>query len=143
MSNYLKIAGISLLSMAIGVGVGAGMFAVSSAQSGKLYELRIYKSTEGNLDNLNARFRDHTMRIFEKHGMENIGYWTPTSEEERDDTLVYIIAHDSEEAAAASWGAFIQDPEWQEVAEASNANGQILAGIENKYMVATDYSPMQ
>ncbi len=141
MSNYLKIAGISLLSMAIGV--GAGMFAVSSAQSGKLYELRIYKSTEGNLDNLNARFRDHTMRIFEKHGMENIGYWTPTSEEERDDTLVYIIAHDSEEAAAASWGAFIQDPEWQEVAEASNANGQILAGIENKYMVATDYSPMQ
>ena len=52
------------------------------------------------------------MRIFEKHGMENIGYWTPTSEEERDDTLVYIIAHDSEEAAAASWSAFIQDPEW-------------------------------
>lgn len=141
MSNYLKIAGISLLSMAIGV--GAGMFAVSSAQSGKLYELRIYKSTEGNLDNLNARFRDHTMRIFEKHGMENIGYWTPTSEEERDDTLVYIIAHDSEEAAAASWGAFIQDPEWAEVAEASNANGQILAGIERKFMVATDYSPMQ
>ncbi|MXZ32530.1 MAG: NIPSNAP family protein [Gammaproteobacteria bacterium] len=111
------------------IGVGAGMFAVSSAQSGKLYELRIYKSTEGNLDNLNARFRDHTMRIFEKHGMENIGYWTPTSEEERDDTLVYIIAHDSEEAAAASWGAFIQDPDWQEVAEASNANGQNIAGI--------------
>ncbi len=141
MSNYLKIAGISLLSMAIGV--GAGMFAVSSAQSGKLYELRIYKSTEGNLGNLNARFRDHTLRIFEKHGMENIGYWTPTSEEERDDTLVYIIAHDSQEAADASWGAFIQDPEWAEVAEASNANGQILAGIERKFMVATDYSPLQ
>ncbi len=141
MSNYLKTAGISLLSLAIGV--GAGIFATSSAQSGKLYELRIYKSTPGNLDNLNARFRDHTMRIFEKHGMENIGYWTPTSEEERDDTLVYIIAHDSQEAADASWGAFIQDPEWAEVAEASNANGQILAGIERKYMLATDFSPMQ
>ncbi len=139
MSNYLKIAGISLLSMA----VGADMFAVSSAQSGKLYELRIYTSTPGNLDNLNARFRDHTLRIFEKHGMENIGYWTPISEEERDDTLVYIIAHDSQEAADASWDAFIQDPEWAEVAEASNANGQILAGIERKFMVATDYSPMQ
>lgn len=141
MSNYLKIAGISLLSMAIGV--GAGMFATSSAQSGKLYELRIYTSTPGNLDNLNARFRDHTMRLFEKHGMENIGYWTPTSEEERDNTLVYVIAHDSQEAADASWRAFGQDPEWQEVAEASNANGQILGGIDRKYMVATDFSPMQ
>ncbi len=141
MSNYLKIAGASLLSLVIGV--GAGLFVTTSAQGEKVYELRIYKSTEGNLGNLNARFRDHTMRIFEKHGMENIGYWTPTSEEERDDTLVYIIAHDNREAADASWAAFIQDPEWQEVAEASNANGQILAGIENKFMVATDYSPMQ
>ena len=125
------------------IGVGAGMFATSSAQSGKLYELRIYTSTPGNLDNLNARFRDHTMRLFEKHGMENIGYWTPTSEEERDNTLVYVIAHDSQEAADASWRAFGQDPEWQEVAEASNANGQILGGIDRKYMVATDFSPMQ
>ncbi len=141
MSNFLKIAGISLLSLSIGV--GAGMFATSSAQSGKLYELRIYTSTPGNLDNLNARFRDHTLRIFEKHGMENIGYWTPTSEEERDNTLVYIIAHDDQEAADASWGAFIQDPEWAEVAEASNANGQILGGIERKFMLATDFSPMQ
>ncbi len=141
MSNYLKIAGASLLSLVIGL--GAGLFVTTSAQDEKVYELRIYKSTEGNLGNLNARFRDHTMRIFEKHGMENIGYWTPTSEEERDDTLVYIIAHDNREAADASWAAFIQDPEWQEVAEASNANGQILAGIENKFMVATDYSPMQ
>lgn len=142
MSNYLKTAGISLLSLVIGV--GAGIFVTSSAQDGgKVFELRIYKSTPGNLDNLNARFRDHTMSLFEKHGMENIGYWTPTSEEERDDTLVYIIAHDSREAADASWSAFGQDPAWQEVAEASNANGQILAGIERKFMVATDFSPMQ
>ena len=141
-SNYLKTAGISLLTLVIGV--GAGIFVTSSAQDGgKVFELRIYKSTPGNLDNLNARFRDHTMSLFEKHGMENIGYWTPTSEEERDDTLVYIIAHDSREAADASWSAFGQDPAWQEVAEASNANGQILAGIERKFMVAADFSPMQ
>ncbi len=142
MSNYLKAAGISLLSLVIGI--GAGVFVTSSAQDeGKVFELRIYKSTPGNLDNLHARFRDHTMGLFEKHGMENIGYWTPTSEEERDDTLVYVIAHDSPEAAATSWRAFAQDPEWQAVAEASNANGEILDGLENKYMVATDYSPMQ
>ena len=142
MSKYLKTAGISLLSLVIGV--GAGVFFTSSAQDGgKVYELRIYQSTPGNLDNLNAHFRDHTLRSFEKHGMENVGYWTPTSEEEREDTLVYIIAHDSQEAADTSWRAFGQDPEWQEVAEASNANGQILAGIERRYMTATDFSPMQ
>ncbi len=141
MSNYLKIAGASLLSLV--AGLGAGLFITSSAQDQKVYELRIYKSTEGNLDNLHTRFRDHTMRLFEKHGIENIGYWTPISDEERDDTLIYIIAHDSEEAAAASWPAFAQDPEWQAAYEASIANGEILAGIENKYMVATDYSPMQ
>lgn len=142
MSNYLKTAGISLLTLVIGV--GAGMFITSSAQDGgKVYELRIYTSTPGNLDNLNARFRDHTLGLFEKHGMENIGYWTPTSEEEREDTLVYIIAHDSREAAGASWSAFGQDPAWQAAAEASNANGPILAGIESKYMTATDFSPLQ
>ena len=142
MRKYLKIAGISLLSLVIGIGA-AILFTSSAQDTGKVFELRIYKSTPGNLDNLNARFRDHTMALFEKHGMENIGYWTPTSEEEREDTLVYIIAHDSREAADASWSAFGQDPEWQEVAAASNANGQILAGIERKFMVATDFSPMQ
>ncbi len=142
MRKYLKIAGISLLSLVIGIGA-AILFTSSAQDTGKVFELRIYKSTPGNLDNLNARFRDHTMALFEKHGMENVGYWTPTSEEEREDTLVYIIAHDSREAADASWSAFGQDPEWQEVAAASNANGQILAGIERKFMVATDFSPMQ
>ena len=142
MRKYLKIAGISLLSLVIGIGA-AILFTSSAQDTGKVFELRIYKSTPGNLDNLNARFRDHTMALFEKHGMENVGYWTPTSEEEREDTLVYIIAHDSREAADAAWSAFGQDPEWQEVAAASNANGQILAGIERKFMVATDFSPMQ
>lgn len=141
MSGYLKTAGISLLSLVFGV--GAAMLAAGSAQSGKVYELRIYTSTPGKLDNLNARFRDHTTGLFEKHGMENIGYWTPTGEEEHDDTLVYLIAHDSREAADASWRAFGQDPEWRAVAEASNADGDILAGIERKFMVATDYSPMR
>jgi hypothetical protein len=75
--------------------------------------------------------------------MEIVGYWSPTSEEEREDTLVYMLEHADLETATASWQAFIADPEWAEVAAASNANGQILGGIEAKYMVATDYSPMQ
>ncbi|MED5528828.1 MAG: NIPSNAP family protein [Pseudomonadota bacterium] len=141
MDKILKAIVISLLSLI--VGVGAGIFFTSSAQSEKVFELRTYKATPGNLDNLHARFRNHTTRIFRKHGMEIVGYWSPTSEEEREDTLVYMLEHADLETATASWQAFIADPEWAEVAAASNANGQILGGIEAKYMVATDYSPMQ
>jgi len=140
-SKILKIMGISLLSLI--TGLGTGIFLTTSAQSEKVFELRTYKATPGNLDNLHARFRNHTTRIFRKHGMEVVGYWSPTSEEERADTLVYMLEHADQDTATASWQAFIEDPEWAEVAAASNANGQILGGIEAKYMVATDYSPMQ
>jgi len=140
-NKFIKTSAVSLISLIIGL--GAGIFFSTSAQDQKVFELRTYTATPGNLDNLHARFRDHTTRIFRKHGMEVIGYWSPTSEEEREDTLVYLLGHDSQEAANASWQAFIADPEWERVAEESNRNGQILGGIERKYMVATDYSPMK
>lgn len=141
-TNIVKTAGISFIAMLIGL--GAGLLVSSSAQNnGKVYELRIYTATPGNLENLHARFRDHTTRIFANHGMKNVGYWAPTGEEERDSKLIYILEHASQAAADASWAAFGQDPEWQAVATASNANGQILAGVERHYMTATDYSPMQ
>ena len=97
----------------------------SSAQDeSKVFELRTYTATPGNLQNLHARFRDHTIRIFGNHGMKVVGFWSPTSEEERGDTLVYMLEHASQEAANASWEAFGQDPEWAGVSEASNANGR-------------------
>ena len=141
MEKFLKILSISSISLI--VGLGAGIFYSTSAQNQKVFELRTYQATPGNLVNLHARFRDHTIRIFRKHGMEIVGFWSPTSEEERDDILVYLLAHDSQDAADASWQAFGADPEWASVAEESNKNGQILAGVERKYMVATDYSPMK
>jgi hypothetical protein len=140
-NKLIKTSAISLVSLAIGL--GAGIFFSSAAQDEKVFELRTYTATPGNLDNLHARFRDHTTRIFRKHGMEVVGYWSPTSEEEREDTLVYLLAHDNQDAATASWQAFIADSEWATVAEESNRNGQILGGIEAKFMVATDYSPMK
>jgi hypothetical protein len=141
-NKLLKMVGISLFSLSIGL--GAGILVSTSAQDmDKVFELRIYTATPGNLDNLHARFRDHTTRIFGNHGMKVVGYWTPTSEEESENTLVYMLEHASQDAADASWRAFGQDPEWDRVAEASNANGQILGGIERRYMKATDYSPMK
>ncbi len=124
-------------------GFSTGLLINTSAQDQKVFELRTYTATEGNLENLHARFRNHTSRIFRKHGMEIVGYWTPTDPELAEDTLVYVLEHASQEAANASWRAFGQDPEWREVAEASNANGQILGNVERMYMLATDYSPIQ
>ena len=119
-------------------------FMPSGAQEeSKVFELRTYTATPGNLSNLHARFRDHTTRIFRKHGMEVVAYWAPTEGEEAENTLVYVLEHQSRAAADASWQAFIADPEWAEVAAASNANGPILAGIEKLFMKATDYSPLQ
>ena len=142
MNKIGKTVCFSLLSLLICL--GAGLFEVSSAQEdGKVYELRIYTATPGNLDNLQARFRDHTIRIFNNNGMKIVGFWTPTSEEEADDTLIYVLEHASQEAANASWQAFGQDPEWKSVSDASNANGPILAGVERRYMKATNYSPLQ
>ena len=142
MNKIGKTVCFSLLSLLICL--GAGLFEVSSAQEdGKVYELRIYTATPGNLDNLKARFRDHTIRIFNNHGMKLVGFGTPTSEEEADDTLIYVLEHASQEAANASGQAFGQEPEWKSVSDASNANGPILAGVERRYMKATDYSPLQ
>jgi len=118
--------------------------ALAQAQmdDGPVYELRTYTATPGNLDNLLTRFRDHTMRIFEKHGMTNVAYWVPLDPELADDTLIYILRHDSMSAAQASWRAFGSDPEWQEVNEASNRNGPILDSVVRQYMTMTDFSPM-
>lgn len=141
MNNRIKTTCLALTTLTIGL--GAGLLMGSAAQGQKVYELRTYTATPGNLDNLHARFRDHTIGIFEKHGMEIVGFWTPTDPELADDTLIYVLEHDSQEAANAAWRAFGQDPEWQAVSEASNANGPILGGVERQYMVATDYSPIQ
>ena len=116
----------------------------SAAHEGhKVFELRTYTATPGNLDKLHARFRDHTTRIFAKHGMKVVGYWVPTDGDEAENTLVYVLEHKNRAAADASWQAFSADPEWKEVAAASNANGPILEGVERKYMEATDYSPLK
>lgn len=115
----------------------------AKAESTEVYELRIYTTNEGKLDTLLARFRDHTCRLFEKHGMTNIGYWVPLAKEDgAENTLIYILKHPSEEAAKASFAAFGKDPEWQAARKASEENGKILAKPpQSLFMSATDYSP--
>ena len=110
----------------------------------RVFEMRVYYAAPGKLDALNARFRDHTTKLFEKHGMTNIGYWTAANGENADRTLIYIMAYPSREAREASWKAFGADPVWQKVAADSQADGVRLAEkVESRYMVPTDFSPMK
>jgi hypothetical protein len=107
-----------------------------------VYELRIYTCHEGKLDALLTRFRDHTCKLFEKHGMGNVGYWVPVGEENGSKTtLIYVLEHKSREAAKESFKAFGADPEWKAAAKASEANGKIVAKIDSIFMTPTDYSP--
>jgi hypothetical protein len=116
---------------------------VARAADSKVYELRIYTATPGKLNDLLARFRNHTCKIFERHGMENVGYWVPPDKEQgADDTLIYLIAHKSREAAKESWAAFGKDPEWQAARKKSEENGKLLAKPpEAIFLSLTDYSP--
>lgn len=106
-----------------------------------VYELRVYHTYEGKLDDLLRRFREHTMQIFEKHGIHNVAYWTPTDDPLRGKTLFYILEHPSREAATANWKAFRDDPEWQEVQKKSEANGKLVEKVDSTFLTLTDFSP--
>ncbi|MEN3332199.1 MAG: hypothetical protein V7641_1564 [Blastocatellia bacterium] len=110
---------------------------------GRVFEIRTYTTEEGKLDALHARFRNHTMQLFAKHGMTNIGYWTPEDAPLSRNTLIYILAHPSREAAKKNWEAFGNDPDWQRVRKESEANGKIVNKVESVFVDATDYSPLK
>ena len=109
----------------------------------RFFELRIYHANPGKLDALNARFRDHTNKIFVKHGMELIGYWTPADAPESENTLVYILAYPSREAREASWKAFQNDPDWKTARAESEKDGRLVGKVESKFLNPTDYSPLK
>src|SRR6266436_766733 len=118
------------------------VFDTHTAESDVVYELRVYHCYEGKLPDLLKRFREHTTKIFEKHGMKNVAYWTPTDEPQKSNTLIYILAHPSREAAATNWKAFSADPEWQAVQKASESNGKIVEKVDSTFMALTDFSPL-
>lgn len=105
----------------------------------RVYEMRIYYAAPGKLDALLARFRDHTCKLFEKHGMTNIGYWVPVDNTEN--KLVYILSHASREAREASWKTFMADPDWKAAYKASEVNGKLTVKADITYFQATDFSP--
>jgi hypothetical protein len=114
----------------------------SLAKDSRCFEMRTYYPAPGKFEALHARFRDHTNKLFVKHGMELVGYWV-ASEPDKGEKLVYILAHKSREAAKKSWDAFINDPEWKKARSESEANGKLVEKMETVFLTATDYSPIK
>jgi hypothetical protein len=132
--------------LAAGLVLGASLQwvrAAPAAQSQRVFEIRTYHTLPGRLDALHKRFREHTMEIFQRHGMTNVAYWTPQDSPAKDSTLIYVISHASREAAKKNWAEFGADPEWKAVSAASEADGKIVEKVESVFVDATDYSPLK
>lgn len=106
-----------------------------------VYELRIYHVVPGKIDDLVARFRDHTMKLFANHGIKSVAYWTALDEPVKSSTFFYILEHPSREAATANWKAFQDDPEWKSVKAKSEENGKLVEKIDSTFLTLTDFSP--
>jgi hypothetical protein len=119
----------------------SGAVAGAKADDGAVFELREYHTYESKLDDLLARFRNHTITIFNRHGIESVAYWTPTEDPLKGKTLFYMLKHPSREAATANWAAFHDDPEWKQVSAASEANGKLVEKVESTFLKLTDFSP--
>lgn len=131
----LTLALVALASYRVGVADG-------QRNDSRVYELRTYTTNPGRLPALHKRFAEHTMEIFERHGMHNVMYWTPIDSALKDNTLIYVISHASRAQADANWKAFLEDPEWIKVRDASQVDGTILAKPpERVFMTLAPYSP--
>jgi hypothetical protein len=139
----MKTPTLLCCSMLVGAVATQTASAVPAA-GGRAFELRTYTASPGKLDALNARFRDHTVALFEKHGMEVVGFWEPTEKEAgAGEKLVYILAHRNRAAADESWKAFRADPEWVKVKADSERDGPLTVQIESVFLAGTDYSPLR
>jgi len=115
---------------------------ISAAEERPVYELRTYTAAPGRLGDVLARFRDHTIGIFNRHGMVSVGYWVPQDAKDgAGGTLIYLLRHPSREEAVKNWAAFHADPEWLSVSKATDANGRIVAHAESVFLAPADFSP--
>jgi hypothetical protein len=121
----------------------AALPGAAAAQSNRVFELRTYYTLPGRLPNLLARFRDHTVKLFEKHGMTNVGYWVPADAPGSENTLIYVLAHASRDAAKRSWDAFRTDPAWLKARAESEKDGKIVDKVEAVYLNPVDFSALR
>jgi hypothetical protein len=142
MSGARRVAGLAIVVSAL-AGLASAQAADEPQETNRFFEMRTYTANEGKMADLHKRFREHTNRLFVKHGMTLVGYWTPVDGPEAENTLIYLLAYPSREARDKSWKVFQNDPEWQAAFKASHANGPLVKKAESKFLAPTDYSPIK
>jgi hypothetical protein len=142
--NYGKI---SVIIAVVALASSAG-YATLEAKGGKkvetrVFEMRTYYAHPGKMDALHERFRKHTTKLFEKHGMTLIGYWSPIDPKQAEEKMIYILAYPSKQAATKSWDDFKNDPDWKAAKAASEKDGSLVKKVESVFLNPTDYSPIK
>jgi hypothetical protein len=142
MEKLLSVTVVLLGTLAVMAVWGRPASGAEKPVAAKVYEMRIYTANPGKLDALHARFRDHTCRLFQKHGIELVGFWTPIEGDEAKNTLIYLVAFPSVEAQKQAWSDFQADPEWKKAKADSEKDGVLVNQVQSKNLKATDYSPI-
>jgi hypothetical protein len=141
--RFVSPGSLLVAGVALGYGFHVAQDAHAAPAAHRVYELRTYTTNPGKLEALNARFRDNTLRLFAKHHMKSVAYWVPQDASLAGTTLVYVISHDSREAADKNWSEFMADPEVKDVMSKSEESGKIVTKVERVFIEPTDYSPLQ
>ena len=135
-------AAVAQEKAAAAVTAAAGPGTPSAGQQGKYFEMRIYTAAAGKMDALHARFRDHTLKLFKKHGIESVAYWTAVDEKNAG-KLYFVIAYPDKASRDTLWNAFGKDPEWVKAKDESEKNGKLVDKVEQVFLTGTDYSPIK
>ena len=123
--------------------VGSPTALAAEPAASRLYELRIYTAAPGRMDALHARFRDHTLRLFQKHGIESVGYWTGVDDGQRE-KLYYVVAYPDREARERRLvNGIAKDAEFLAAVAESEKAGKLTSAVESILLAPTSYSPMR
>jgi hypothetical protein len=134
------VAVVCVVGLTLSAGPPAG---TKQQKESRVFELRTYYAAPGKMEALHKRFRDHTCKLFEKHGMTIVAFWSPLDKKQAQERLIYVLAFPSKEAADKSWTAFRNDKDWQRVRADSERDGKLVDRVDSVFMSATDYSPMK
>jgi hypothetical protein len=141
--NTFAIIALSIIATVALFGAATRHLPAAAPEKQRVFEIRTYTCEPGKLPDLLQRFREHTTKLFEKHGMTNVGYWVPTDEPRSQNTLIYILAHAGRAAADQSWKDFRADPDWIRAKEASEAKGKFVTKVESVFANSTDFSAIK
>jgi hypothetical protein len=133
----------ALILVAFVLGVQIGVVRVDAQRSTRALEVRRYTANEGKLDALVKRMRDGETKLFEQHGMKGVFYSVAAEPPESQNTFIYVLSHESREAAKKSWDDFRNDPAWKALRDASEVNGPLVGKVESTFVTPTDFSPVK